>query len=204
MKKIKSIQKKLYWVVLSFLAVVAVIIAISAFNIPNDYKILSVLSGSMEPTIKTGSIVVVKPEKDYKKDDIITFIDPDKPRYSVTHRINKIQKVKGEIIYSTKGDANKTSDTNNIRINDIKGKVLISIPLLGYAVNFAKSQTGLLVLIIIPAVIIVYNELMNIKKEAIRLLKERRKRKLSVIEKVEEKIGEEVNAIEKEIKKEIK
>ena len=36
----------------------------------------------------------------------------------------------------------------------VLGKTLFSIPLIGYVVEFAKTQTGLVLLIIIPAIII--------------------------------------------------
>jgi len=54
------------------------------------------------------------------------------------------------------------------------GKVELSIPFVGYPIAFAKTLPGLIVLIIVPGTIIVYNELLNIKKEIIELLKKKK------------------------------
>ncbi len=197
MNKIKNIGKIIYWLILIALFLVAGLTAISALNFPGNYKMMVVLSGSMEPTIKTGSIVVVKPESIYKEGDVITFKDPNKPKYSITHRIAEIKGDK----FITKGDANKAADNDNIGKNQVLGKLLLAVPFVGYPVNFAKTQNGLIILIIIPAVIIIYSELLNIKNETKRLIEARKKRKLTTEEKIKEKIGEEMIKAEKEIKK---
>ncbi len=135
------------------------------------WLVLVVLSGSMEPAIKTGSIVVIKPEIVYKIGDVVTFQNSDYLKVTVTHRIFSIKN--GSFV--TKGDANKTPDIKEVSEKQILGKVFFVIPLLGYLVNFAKTQQGLIILIIIPSVIIVYNELINIKNEAVRLIRGRKK-----------------------------
>jgi hypothetical protein len=77
------------------------------------------------------------------------------------------------------------------------GKVVFSIPLLGYAAGFARTRDGLIVLVIIPATLIVYSELMSIKNETVKLLRERKKRKLTPKEKVELELGKEEIKAEK-------
>lgn len=200
----KKIGKIIYWVVLIVLVVIAGATAFSVLNIPGNYKMFVVQSGSMEPVIKTGSIVVVKPTQDYQKGDVVTFRDLEKPKVTVTHRIFEVSKENNSTKFITKGDANKTADSTEISKGQILGKVFLSIPFLGYPVDFAKTQTGLIVLIIIPAVIIVYSELQNIKKEALRLIQERKTRKLTTAEEFEEKVGEEVIKVEKKVKKALK
>lgn len=197
MKKISLLGKVLYWLILAFLFFVAGFTAITTLNLPGNYKLFVVMSGSMEPTIKTGSVVVIKPQKDYFNGDVITFQDPTKSKNTTTHRIVEAS----DSAYLTKGDANKTSDMSEIRKSQILGKQILSVPFIGYVINFAKTQTGLIILIVIPAVIIVYNELLNIKNEAKKLILERRKRKLTPKEELEEKVGEEIMEVEKEVKK---
>ena len=170
--------KILYWLVLIFLVTVAGLTAFSSLNIPGTYKLFVVISGSMEPTIKTGSIVVVAPEKNYQKGDIITFSNPTRTQETITHRIYEVKTAIASFSFLTKGDANNAPDMTPIPQAKVLGKTILAIPFLGYPVNFAKTQLGLIVLIIIPSVIIVYNEILNIKKEALRLIKERKKRKL--------------------------
>lgn len=178
----------------------------SVFKGPIGLRILIVSSGSMEPSIKTGSVVLVVPQKEYKVGDVITFLTDAKanikmPNSTFTHRITAIKNDEGRNTYKTKGDANKTEDPRDTPSNLVLGKTVLAIPFIGYIVAFTKTQLGFIALIIIPAVIIVYSELISIKKEALRLIKERKERKLSTGEKIKEKIGEEIIAVEKEVKK---
>jgi signal peptidase I len=101
---------------------------------------------------------------------------------TVTHRINSLSLQDSS--YITKGDANKSVDLSEVRKGNILGKVIFSIPYLGFVLNFTKSQTGLIFIIIIPAVLIIYSELLNIKNEAKKLIKVREKKKFRFAPKV--------------------
>jgi signal peptidase len=160
----------------------------------------------MEPTIKTGSLVFVRPGSNYSVGDIITFKnklsdDIKNPKLTTTHRINSIEEKDGSVIYATKGDANNAPDLSKTSKDLVLGKVVFMVPYLGYPVGYAKTQTGFVVLIVIPATIIVYSELMNIKEEAKRLVKERAKRKLTPLEKIEVVVGVEEIYVEKGLKR---
>lgn len=162
LKKIKSF---IYTLSLSGLLFLLLIVSISLFNIPGNYKLLSVQSGSMEPTIKTGSLIVVKPIIKYEKGDIITVSNPLDNKKSMTHRIvGKIEK-NNTIFYTTKGDANNAVDSNTVAGKDIVGKVIFIFPWLGYFIAFSKTLTGLVVLVIVPSIIIIFSELLKIKDE---------------------------------------
>ncbi len=125
---------------------------------------MTVLSGSMEPGIKTGSIVIVKPANEYKIGDVITF-NESKGKAPITHRIYDIKIVDSEPLYITKGDANDTPDQIEIKKKDVVGKVLISVPFVGYAVDFARKPIGFALIIIIPAAVIIFDEIMKIYAE---------------------------------------
>ncbi len=87
----------------------------------NGYVALEVISGSMEPTINIGDIIIVDTKiKKYKKNDIVVFYDQDGS--FVTHRIISINDK--EII--TKGDNNNTPD-DPTSINKIVGKYVSKI-----------------------------------------------------------------------------
>lgn len=123
-----------------------------------------VLSGSMEPAIKTGGIVVVKPAEDYRIGDVITFQrrgDKD----STTHRIVEMRVEGGKPIYTTKGDANNAPDMKEVRKSEVAGKVLISFPYLGYVVDFAKKPAGFALIVLIPAIAIIFDETKKIINE---------------------------------------
>lgn len=143
------------------------LVALSVLDVPGSYKFLVVQSGSMEPTIKRMGIVVVKPADDYLKGEVITVADPLDPKVTVTHRIFDVEEE--EKVFVTKGDANEEPDSEKITQDRILGKVIFSVPWLGYPVAFAKTTEGLILLIVIPAVIIIYDELRKIKQEIIKI-----------------------------------
>ncbi len=150
---------------------VAVLLVWSALPIKNGPKVFIVQSGSMEPAIKTGSVVVVKSSSDYKVGDIITFGPYSKTKPPTTHRIYEMKVVGGEPVYTTKGDANNAPDTRTIAKRDIVGKVLLDVPYVGYAVAAAKTPIGFMLIIIIPAAIIVYDEAVKIIREIRKMKK---------------------------------
>lgn len=160
-----KIFKFIYYILIAFIVAVALLLIVSTVPITGNVKVLTVLSGSMEPSIKTGSVVVVKPAGEYKSGDVITFGPYSKTRAPITHRITEVKQVEGQEIYITKGDANDGPDSKETLKKDVVGKVLFSIPFLGYAVNFAKQPLGFALLIIVPASIIIFDELKNIYGE---------------------------------------
>lgn len=100
------------------------------------------LSGSMEPELKTGSVIFVNTnEKHPAVGEVITYqIENQK----VTHRV--IGSSQGN--YITKGDANPTSDANPVAASQIVGKVVCAIPFLGYVISAIQSKTGIFLLVL--------------------------------------------------------
>jgi signal peptidase len=160
-----KILKLIYSIFVAFIVLVAVLLIVSAFPITGNYKIMVVQSGSMTPAIKMGSVVMVKPVNDYKIGDVITFGPYNKTKAPTTHRIYDIKVEGSQPVYITKGDANNAPDDREITKKDIIGKVLFSIPYLGYAVAFAKKPLGFALIIIVPAAIIILDEVKNIYGE---------------------------------------
>ena len=160
-----KILKVIYSIFVAFIVILALLLIVSVLPITGNYKVLMVLSGSMEPNIKTGSIVVVKPADDYKIGDMITFGPYSKIKAPTTHRIYDIKVVESQPVYVTKGDANNAPDAKEIQEKDILGKVLFSVPYMGYAVDFAKKPLGFALIIIVPTIIIIYDEAVKIWKE---------------------------------------
>lgn len=161
----KKVLKIIYSLFVSFIVLVAVLLIVSVLPITGNFKVLTVISGSMEPIIKTGSVVVVKPVSDYKIGDVITFGPMSKTKAPTTHRINDIKVVDSQPVYITKGDANNAPDARQITKADIIGKVLFSVPLVGYAVDFAKKPMGFALIIIVPAALIIVDEIKKIINE---------------------------------------
>lgn len=160
-----KIFKIIYYIVVLFIAVIAGLLIISVFPVTGNYKIMMVQSGSMEPTIKTGSIVIVKPADDYKIGDIITFKTGVKDKIPTTHRIYDIKVNEGVPFYITKGDANNAPDDREIAKKDIIGRVRLILPYIGYAIDFAQKPAGFILIIIIPAALIIGDEIRKIYKQ---------------------------------------
>jgi len=98
-----------------------------------------VLSGSMEPSIRTGSLCVVDtgvPFEQIKSGDVIAF--ETGTGQLVTHRV--VSFVDGAI--ETKGDANTVTDGFTTTIDNYRGKTLFSIPGLGYVIKQLQTVRG--------------------------------------------------------------
>ena len=160
MKKIITVFIYLISVILGLSLVVG---ALSSMNLNLPYQTYLVQSGSMEPSIMTGDVVVIKKTHQIKQNDVITFVD-DQQRL-VTHRVIE-DKTQGKLpLFKTKGDANRTADLSLVKPNQIKGKVWLTIPKLGYVVRFSKTKLGIVLLIMVPATIIVYEESQQLFQE---------------------------------------
>jgi signal peptidase I len=123
------------------------------------YQLKSVLSGSMEPGIKTGSVIAIKPTKNpntYQKGDVITFKSIDNANVLITHRIMEVQTIDSQIHYVTKGDNNDANDTKPIpAINVIGHYDGFTIPYIGYGLNFYNTDAGKIILLILPGLLLV-------------------------------------------------
>ncbi len=175
------IKKILYSLLIVSLLLMAGGVMASALNIPGGIKLFTVESGSMEPTIKTGSVVVMKPADHYQDQDIITFkAEKDRnisnPRYTTTHRIIQTKNTEVGTFFVTKGDANDAADPALVASDLILGKKILALPYLGYPISLAKTRDGLIFLIVIPATLIIYSELINIKNEVVKLIKAKKEK----------------------------
>lgn len=179
MKVLKVITNLVYFLIIVIIVSLAMVTAFSVFEAPGQLRAFVVSSGSMEPTLKTGSVVLVVPQLDYQVGDIITFkreinANIKDPNSTATHRIIEVKDDEGRATFVTKGDSNQSPDSENAEIARVLGKVKFSIPYIGRVVVFAKTQLGFLIMIIIPATLVVYSELMNIKKEVVKLFKKKK------------------------------
>ncbi len=171
-KVFKIIHSVLYIVVIS----VGLLLLVTLFPIEGNFQVKIVSSGSMEPAIKVGSVVVIKPQSEYGTGDVVTFGGRRQNEIPTTHRIVSSRVSNGQILFSTKGDANESIDPAEIRQTDIVGKVLFSIPFVGYVVDFARKPLGIVLIIVIPALLIIYDEINKIVKEIKRIKKEKLKK----------------------------
>ena len=119
------------------------------------YNVYIVLSPSMEPEIKTGSVIYTKDAviSELEKGDIITFsIGGGK---TATHRIDQVIGTGDDKSFITKGDANDNADGQEVKAKDVVGECVFWIPYLGFVVHFVQSQIGIYVSIGTVAMIVI-------------------------------------------------
>ncbi|MGB3072675.1 MAG: signal peptidase I [Candidatus Moraniibacteriota bacterium] len=158
--------------VMAGVVIVFVLVMASSFlPLPNMLKLFVVRSGSMEPTLHTGSLILVRAASDYGVGDIVTVATSDKQ--SVTHRIVDKRVTEAGLRYQTKGDANEESDPTTVTPREIVGKTYFAIPYLGYPVAYAQTKSGFIWLIVLPAVLIILSEAWSIVQEVRRLARKK-------------------------------
>ncbi len=139
--------KKIWNVVSRILVALVVLLAIALVGVRLvGIKTYAVVSGSMEPTYPTGSLLYVKSidVKELKVGDAITFmVDEDTV---ATHRIIEIipdEEDSSVLRFRTQGDANETADGTPVHYKNIIGKPVFAIPYLGYFAHFVQNPPGL-------------------------------------------------------------
>lgn len=109
------------------------------------FQVFTVLSGSMEPVYHTGSIIYVRAAdyKELKAGDVITFMLGED--MVATHRIVEViadEEDPTVLRYRTKGDANEAEDGGLVHYKNVIGTPVMTIPYLGYFVNYIQNPPG--------------------------------------------------------------
>lgn len=123
------------------------------------YEIKTVLSGSMEPGIETGSLITIKQVDDktkFKAGDVITYKEEE--GILVTHRITEVVKSGDSVLYRTKGDNNNAEDMNPVMSENIVGEYTgFTVPKAGYFISFSQSKNGAFLLLIPGFLLLFYS-----------------------------------------------
>jgi signal peptidase len=134
-----------------------------AVGLPNAFhaKSLTVMSGSMEPTIGTGDVVVARQTSpmDVRIGDIVTFRDPLNHERLITHRVREMHVKGDDVVFTTRGDANTGEEHWAIAKTGTIGRVAYHVPRLGYFMVWFHSTYGLLLLIVLPSLLLGASEL---------------------------------------------
>lgn len=131
------------------LVVVCSVFVILAGSILVGYKPVTIQSNSMSPAINVGSLCFIHSQDDYRLNDVITF---NIEGTYVTHRIACDN---GDGTYVTKGDANSSVDSFILPKENIKGKVALSLPWLGYVVAMLSTLVGKIAMLVVMLVLCV-------------------------------------------------
>ncbi|HWO07768.1 MAG TPA: signal peptidase I [Candidatus Paceibacterota bacterium] len=162
---LKILSTLFYTVFVTLVVGVAGLLLGTMLAIPGNIELKIVKSGSMEPAVPTGSVVVVKPAAEYRFGDVITFGEDTATAIPTTHRVIGVQGEGAAATYTTKGDANEEADPQPVQRRDIIGKVILSVPYAGYVLDFARQPLGFVLLIAIPAALVILEELLAIARE---------------------------------------
>jgi len=163
MKIIQAILNSISYIFFILLAIVAFFSVSANTGLLGNYKSLVVQSGSMENTIMTGDIILIKAIQQYNKNDVVTFKEADER--IVTHRIIKVQDDSDNTVFITKGDANRSIDNDTVKSDQVLGKVMFVVPKIGFLVAFAKSPFGLVILILIPATLLIIDRVIKMSQK---------------------------------------
>ncbi len=151
-KKVSKIIYIILLVILIPILLINMVIMIKSFvnkdEVPSVFglKPMIVLTGSMEPEISKGDLVLAKnvnPD-DLKVKDIISYRDNEDS--IITHRIVSIN-TEGERYFTTKGDANNTNDSTEIKDNMIEGIYVCKIKGLGNVLQFIQTPVGIAIVV---------------------------------------------------------
>lgn len=172
-------MKKKDWIRVLILTICGAILGINIYSansnnlfgnklpMPFGFGAAVVLSGSMEPEMSVGDLVIVREKEEYQKEDIVVFQEAS---ILVVHRIIELNA--NEL--TTKGDANNIADSP-ISVSDIKGKVIFTLPFVGFVVEWLKTPIGIVATLALSIYLIIASnqeEQSQRKKELDKIRKE--------------------------------
>lgn len=150
--------KKIWNVISTILVALVVLLALLLVGARVvGLQVFTVLSGSMEPTYHTGSLIYVKKVDPYtiEEGQPITFMLNENT--IATHRVVGIVPDEEDptvIRFRTKGDANDAEDGGLVHYKNVIGTPVFSIPYLGYVANYIQHPPGMYVAISAGAVLL--------------------------------------------------
>jgi signal peptidase len=138
------------------------------------WRVDAVISGSMEPELKVGSLVVTRPIRPEMVvvGDIITFRTTALSDNTITHRVIVIGH-NSPLHFRTKGDANNVPDPFTVPAQNLVGKVCFHMPYIGYITEFLKTPVGFVCVLVVPGLVIIAVYIWSLCRELIQNSKNR-------------------------------
>lgn len=169
-KKIFKILKTLLNIILIvFVAAFVLMVCLQRFSENKisffNYRLFTVISGSMEPKYKIGDVLIskeVKPDK-IKVGDTISYLGKtgqfkDKV---ITHQVVDIQKDEsGKYVFHSKGLANIIEDPL-VSEDQLYGVVTYKSLILSLVYKIIGTKLGILILVVIPILYIIGSEMVS-------------------------------------------
>jgi signal peptidase len=169
MRRLLSRVVKLAELAVMVAAGIGVIGAVAFFTVPKvlGWHGVIVLTGSMEPALKTGGLAFIDEgvsANSIGAGDIITFRDPSAER-QVTHRVAEVVHDDSRLSFRTKGDANDTADQTLVPAGNLVGREVFAVPEVGNWSNWIRAKDHLFMILWLPAGLVIAGELTNIFKD---------------------------------------
>ena len=146
----KSTYMKLYgYLRIVGYSLATVVIAFSLFSFTGTVKARIVLTGSMQPAINPGDIIITTPPSNTapQEGDVIAYTARRFNGGEVGIFSHRIIGGSAETGFIVKGDSNKAPDVQKPMLNDISGVVIAIIPFIG---NFLTRKA---LFLIVPTII---------------------------------------------------
>ena len=165
-KKRRSNAPSVICTIVGVIFLVAVIMACIPMVVPKimGMQVYNVVTGSMEPTIPVGSLIIVEDTDpvDLTEGDIIAYSGGESV---ISHRVVENHVISGEVV--TKGDANEVNDASPIPYDNIIGKVRWHIPIIGQYMSLLSSMMAkiyMIGVIVIGVLFIILGARLKVKK----------------------------------------
>jgi signal peptidase len=121
-----------------------------------------ILSDSMKPLFQAGDLIITQQieSDDLKVGDVITFQSRDPLTFgeNITHEIYDIYFEDGQTLITTRGINLDSNDQTPVYAEQVKGLYLFNIPKVGYFIDFMRTNTGFIILFIIPISLLILFE----------------------------------------------
>ena len=152
-----SLVRGLGWGALGLVALIAALVFVVPMVI--GAQRYTIVSGSMEPGIPVGSLVVVQPRQidDVGMGDVITFQLESGESAVATHRVvGEGRTGDGERLLVTQGDANSTADSAPVQAAQLRGVLIYTVPLLGWMNFLISGELRTWVLAVVSGSLVIY------------------------------------------------
>lgn len=150
------VSRALGWLGLALLgAVVALLVFFALAPRLLGWQFVIVAGGSMEPTIRFGSLAVMAPvDRDsLQLGDIVRYRDPTRPGRVVTHRIVAVSE--DRTTFTTRGDANNVDDPSPVALENVEAGYLFSVPKAGSFARWVGTRAGYMTMVLVPGLVII-------------------------------------------------
>ena len=129
------------------------------------WRVNTVCSGSMEPQLKVGSLVIARPvePETISVGDIIIFRPTTAGKNPISHRVIGIGH-RSPLYFQTKGDASDVPDPFTVPARNLVGRICLHVPYVGHATEFLKTPFGFVLGLVVPTLIIIVVYVRSIRR----------------------------------------